>query len=370
MMGHGSKRAPLMLLAVVSLLAGLWGGLRRLGWDFPELRPSLIMAHGPLMVCGFLGTVICLERAVAVGRSWATLAPLAAGVGGLLAIAAVGVSALGTPLAAWLALAASVGLLAMFVDFVRKQTVVSMVVMAAAAVLWTVGIALWIAGRPMNVVTYWWMGFIVLTILGERYGFSRMMAPSKASMWLFGLSNAFVIAGLLVATVADRYGAVIFAIGLALGAGWIIRYDISLKTIKQKGLPRYVAVCVQTGAAWLLVGGIVMILYKNIPAGPHYDIIVHTVFVGFAFSMIFGHAPLIFPSVLKLPLEYRSYFYAPLALLHASLALRVISDLSVWTAGRQWGAALNAAAILLFFAANIASAASSRGSRQSSPAQS
>ena len=173
-----------------------------------------------------------------------------------------------------------------------------------------------------------------------------------------------------MATVADRYGAVIFAIGLALGAEWIIRYDISLKTIKQKGLPRYVAVCVQTGAAWLLVGGIVMILYKNIPAGPHYDIIVHTVFVGFAFSMIFGHAPLIFPSVLKLPLEYRSYFYAPLALLHASLALRVISDLSEWTVGRQWGAALNAVAILLFFAANIASAASSRGSRESSPAQS
>lgn len=360
-MGEGRRRAPLLLLAVVSLLAGLWGGLRRLGWDFPELRPSLVMAHGPLMVCGFLGTLICLERAVAVGRKWATLAPLAAGVGGLLAIAAVGVTEAGSPLPAWLALAASAGLLAMFVDFVRKQPVVSMVVMAAAAALWTVGIVLWIAGRPMNLVTYWWMGFIVLTILGERYGFSRMMAPPKASMWLFGLSNVLVAAGLLAAIGAERTGALVFGIGLALGAGWIIRYDISLKTIRHTGLPRYVAVCIQTGAVWLALGGIMLILYKNVPAGVHYDVIVHAVFVGFAFSMIFGHAPLIFPSVLKLPLQYQSFFYAPLVLLHASLVLRVVSDLSLWTVGRQWGAILNAAAILLFFLSNIASAARSRG---------
>jgi len=366
-MSNGRKRAPLLLLAVAALLAGMWGGLRRLGWDFPELRPSLIMVHGPLMVCGFLGTLICLERAVAGGKSWAMMVPLAAGVGGLVAAAAGTLSVAGSPLAAWLALAASVGLLVMFVDFVRKHPVMSMVVMAGAVLLWTVGIVLWMAGRPMNLVTYWWMGFIVLTIMGERYGFSRLMAPPKASARLFGLSTAFVVAGLLVAIFAERQGAMVMAIGLALGAGWVIRYDISLKTIKQKGLPRYVAFCVQTGAAWLVVGGILMVVYKNIPGGPHYDAVVHAVFVGFAFSMIFGHAPLVFPSVLKLPLEYRSFFYVPLVLLHVSLAFRVVSDLSVWTVGRQWGAALNAVAILLFFAANITSAVSSR---QTQPSQS
>jgi hypothetical protein len=359
-----------MLLGVASLLAGLWGGLRRMGWDFPELRPSLLMAHGPLMVCGFLGTVICLERAVALGRRWGFISPLAAGVGGVLAIAAVGGAAPYSTVAAWATLLASIVLLVMFVDFVRKQTAVSMVVMAAAAALWTVGIVLWVFGRPMNMVTYWWMGFIVLTILGERYAFSRLMAPSKASKWFFGLSNVFVFAGPLIALGVVPIGALTLGAGLAATALWIFRFDISLKTIRTTGLPRYVAVCVQAGAAWLVVGGVMLVLARDIPAGPRYDVIVHAVFVGFAFSMIFGHAPLVFPSVLKLPLEYRSFFYGPLVLLHASLAVRVVSDLTQWTVGRQWGGVLNAVAILLFFASNIASAVLSRGSQKKHPAQS
>jgi len=369
-MGKGRTRTPLMLLAVVSLIAGLWGGLRRLGWDLPELRPSLIMAHGPLMVCGFLGTVICLERAVALGRKWGYVGPFAAGVGGVLAIAAAGGVAPYSTAAAWAVLLASVVLLIMFVDFVRKQPVASMIVMAAAAVLWTVGIVLWLMGWPMNLVTYWWLGFIVLTILGERYGFSRMMAPSKASKWVFGLSNGLVFAGPLIALDFGSFGSMVLGVGLVAAAFWIARFDISLKTIKSKGLPRYVAICVQTGAAWLVVGGVMLVLARDIPAGSRYDVIVHTVFVGFAFSMIFGHAPLIFPSILKLPLEYRSFFYGPLILLHASLVVRIVSDVAQLSVGRQWGGVLNAVAILLFFVANIASAVLSRGSQKNTPAQS
>jgi hypothetical protein len=57
-------------------------------------------------------------------------------------------------------------------------------------------------------------------------------------------------------------------------------------------------------------------------------------------------------------------------LLHGSLLLRVVSDLTQWTEGRQWGGVMNAVAILLFFAANIASAILSRGSQKKKPAQS
>ena len=350
-MGDRGKRAPLMLLGVAALLAGLYGGLRRVGWDMPELRSTLLMAHGPLMVCGFLGTVICLERAVALGRGWGILAPMLAAAGGVMAI-----TGLGTP-AAWLALAASVLLLAMFVDFVRKQPAVAMVVMAVASGLWLVGNALWIAGYPLNEVMYWWMGFIVLTIFGERYAFSRMMAPSKTSKWLFGLSNAFVLAGLLVVVVLSaRFGAAMVGAGLLAASVWIAFFDISRKTARQTGLPRYVAVSVQLGGAWMIVGGALLVIYRDIPAGPVYDAIVHSVFVGFAFSMIFGHAPLIFPSVLKIPLQYRPYFYLPLVMLHASVLFHILSDLYGLSEGRKWGALLNAAAILLFFAANIASA--------------
>ncbi len=360
-MGDRGKRAPLMLLGVAALLAGLYGGLRRVGWDMPELRSTLLMAHGPLMVCGFLGTVICLERAVALGRGWGILAPLLAGVGGVMAITGLGAAAAGAVPAAWLALAASAVLLAMFVDFVRKQPAVSMVVMAVAGGLWLVGNALWVAGYPLNVVMYWWMGFIVLTIFGERYGFTRMMAPSMTSKWLFGLSNAFVIAGLLVVVfLSARFGVAMVGAGLLAASVWIAVFDISRKTARQTGLPRYVAASVQLGGAWMVVGGALLVIYRDIPAGPVYDAIVHSVFVGFAFSMIFGHAPLIFPSVLKIPLQYRPYFYLPLVMLHASVLFRILSDLFGLSEGRKWGALLNAAAILLFFVANIASAIESK----------
>ena len=85
-------------------------------------------------------------------------------------------------------------------------------------------------------------------------------------------------------------------------------------------------------------------------AGPLHDATVHALFVGFVFSMIFGHAPIIFPAVVAIPVRYRSVFYAHLALLYASLVLRVVGDLTWWLPGRRWGGMFNAAAILVFFA--------------------
>jgi hypothetical protein len=58
-----------MILTALALLAGLWAGLLRLGWQLPPLLLQLPAQHGPLMVSGFLGTLISLERAVAtLGR--------------------------------------------------------------------------------------------------------------------------------------------------------------------------------------------------------------------------------------------------------------------------------------------------------------
>ena len=71
--------------------------------------------------------------------------------------------------------------------------------------------------------------------------------------------------------------------------------------------------------------------------------------------MIFGHAPVIFPSVLMLPVAFRSRFYTHVALLHASLALRVAGDLAEWPVGRQAGGALNGIAVALFLGNTVAS---------------
>ncbi len=88
-------------------------------------------------------------------------------------------------------------------------------------------------------------------------------------------------------------------------------------------------------------------------AGPYYDAVLHTTLVGFVMSMIFGHAPIIFPAILGKPIPFKTTFYAHLALLHISLLLRVVGDLALWQPVRAWGGLLNAVAILLFMANTV-----------------
>src|SRR4051812_50149434 len=66
------------------MAAGAWLGLARIGWALPLPWPDQLIAHGPLMVCGFLGTLISLERAVGLGAPWAYAAPVLAAAGAVL----------------------------------------------------------------------------------------------------------------------------------------------------------------------------------------------------------------------------------------------------------------------------------------------
>jgi hypothetical protein len=90
--------------------------------------------------------------------------------------------------------------------------------------------------------------------------------------------------------------------------------------------------------------------YGGIAGGARYDAILHSVFLGFVFVMIFGHAPIIFPAVLGVSISFKPRFYLHLILLHLTLIVRVAGDLTGWFPGRQWGGLLNVFAILLFFA--------------------
>jgi hypothetical protein len=57
--------------------------------------------------------------------------------------------------------------------------------------------------------------------------------------------------------------------------------------------------------------------------------------------MVFDHAPVILPTVLRVRFPYHAVLYLPLALLHTSLAVRVFVSAPLGA----WG---NAAAIALF----------------------
>src|SRR3990172_13411930 len=124
----------LLFLPVVSLIAGLWAGASRLGLDLPALNSELPSNHGPLMAVGFLGTLIALERAVALDHLWPYGAALLAGVSVLTVL-------LGFPpdFGAALALGASCLSILVFVSLYRLAPAAHFIVMILSAVLWAVG---------------------------------------------------------------------------------------------------------------------------------------------------------------------------------------------------------------------------------------
>jgi hypothetical protein len=75
-----------------------------------------------------------------------------------------------------------------------------------------------------------------------------------------------------------------------------------------------------------------LVLLADALGGPvhSYDAAVHAIAIGFVLSMIFGHAPIILPAVTGLRLRLTGAAYVPLAILHASVALRLAGDMAGW----------------------------------------
>lgn len=333
-------RYPLMALGVLALLVGMWAGLLRIGWALPRFGSAFPTFHGPLMVSGFLGTLISLERAVALGQAWVYAAPALAGLG---AVAGV----LGFP-GKWLVTVGSLGLVAIFVAIVRRQATLFTISMALGAVAWLVGNLLWSVGTSLAQVVPWWVGFLVLTIAGERLELSRLIQLPQGSRSTFVVAMGLFSAGVLLSVFWFRAGLMVSGAAMIVLALWLLLHDIARRTVRHPGLPRFTAISLLSGYVWLGLSGLLAFLLGGEPAGPRYDAILHTFFLGFVFAMIFGHAPIIFPAVLGRPLPFRPAFYVHLALLHLSWLLRVSGDLIPWVTGRRWGGLLNAVALLVF----------------------
>lgn len=334
-----------MAVAGFSLLLALWAGLTRLGWN-PALPGRLPGEHGPLMVSGFLGTLIGLERAAALGTPWSYGAPILTAIATLSALAG-----LPSPIGYLLTLAGSLVLAAVFLALYRQQPSGFFMVMQIGALLWSGGNLILFMGNPVHEAAPWWIGFLVLIIGGERLELSRVLRRSLKSRTLFLLATGTFVAGLCATLLAFEAGIRLSGMGLVLLASWLLRYDLAWLTVQRPGLPRYMALCLLTGYIWLGVGGVLWVLFGHLfTVGPYYDAMLHAIFLGFVFSMVFGHAPIILPSVMDIAIPFRRSFYGHLALLHLSLVVRVTGDLGVWMDARQWGGFASGLAILLFLA--------------------
>lgn len=346
-------RVPLLFLGFIGLLFGAGAGLARLGWAVPEAMAGTAGLHGPLMICGFFGVVIAIERAVALGRYWAYGGPLLAGVGAILTALATAVPA-ATNYAALFYFGGGLVFLGASLDVLRRQRELFTLTLAIGAACWPIGTALWLAGQPVPAAVPWWLAFLILTIAGERLELSRFLPPSRGAKTAFGVILLVVLVGLFGAQ--TQPGQLLFAAGLLALSVWLVRQDIARRTVRGRGLTRFIAWCLLAGYFWLAVGALVALATGGLaPGGAAYDAALHALTLGFVFSMVFGHAAIILPAVLRVVLPYHWSFYLPLLLLHGSLAIRLLGDARIGLgqadAGFAWarmGGAINALALAAF----------------------
>ncbi|MEC5387258.1 hypothetical protein VVD49_16125 [Uliginosibacterium sp. H3] len=361
----GPLRVALVLPAVAALACGVLSGLLRLGLPLPvalaQFIGGLIAAHGALMVGGFFGTLIGLERAVAIGARWAYLAPL---LSGLSVIAMLG----GAPavVAPLLMSGAALVMLIACSSVWLRQRVAHHMALVVAALAWLLGNAIWgVTGSVLPAVPLW-IAFLVLTIAAERLELSRFVPTPRVARIVFGFIVAALTAAAITVSLATPFGAVsaaglqVFAAALGALSLWLLRYDIARRTIRSSGLTRYMAICLLSGYVWLAVGALAGLFGALQPGHVLRDAALHAVLLGFVFAMVFGHAPVIVPAITRIGFNWHRGFYLPLFVLHVTLAARVLAGVCNWLALRQWAAMGNALVLLLFFAMAVGSLLAAR----------
>ena len=345
-------RALRLLPGGFALLAGLNAALLLLGLPAPVTAARLGEVHGVLLVLGFVGTVVALERAVAAGKPLGYLAPAALGLGGVL---------LTTPVPRTvsniLLLVGTVALIGVYVRLWRRSADPAVLIQAGGAVLAAGTALLWLAHLPVPALIPWMAGFLILTIAGERLELARVaFLDTRAEATLAGLAVGYVLST-LAALIWPAVGYPLLGTVLLALTGWLAWHDVARRTVRSDGLPRYMAVCLLAGYGWLLVPAGAWLLLGPIPDGRGYDAIVHAVMLGFVMSMIMAHAPVILPAVLRRPLPYTPWMYLPVILLHLSLLLRIaVGDVRDLGGVVAVAGVLNIVAILSFIAVAVVSA--------------
>lgn len=336
---RGRIRAITLCTAVLAMSAGAYGGLLRLGLDLPDL-PRFADNHGPLMICGLFGTLIALERAVALGRAWAYLGPTALGLGGLAMLAG-----LPAVLPAGLFMIGAYAFLATSVVIFYLQRAVFTLILCIGVLGLAIGNIMLASGAPVGSFVGFWLIFLICTIAAERLELSRVLLPPRRALVAFvSIVAVFVIGSSW--GVFDQPGRLLSGAGLLAMIAWLARYDVALRTVRMHGQPRFMAAAMLAGYAWLVVAGLFLLLSPG--TAYEYDLVLHAVFIGFVLSMVFGHALIIFPAITGIALAYSPWLYAPLALLHSSVALRVIGDVLEVGLLRSASGVATVAALLAF----------------------
>nr|WP_245193133.1 hypothetical protein [Kocuria sp. JC486] len=341
-----------MVLGGLSLLAGSNAGLVRLGLWAPVDSDRIGDLHGPVMVLGFLGTVISLERAQAMRHPLALLAPALLGLGSVLLI-------LGAPvlLGKLLVVEGAVAFLTVMIALWRRTRADLVATQVTGALLLALGAGLGFTTAVPNLLPVL-VAFLVVTIASERAELAQLSIGPRAIPTLLLITSALSLAATSAVLWPDLGARLLGAVCL-LTAVWLTRNDVGRRMIRTSGFRRFNAAALLAGNLWLAVAGLTWMIAGRPETTGTYDLVIHGVFLGFAFSMIMAHAPTIFPAVLGRPLPYRSVMWGPLVILHLGMLYRAMGDVvgvdELW----QTGGVIAVVGILLFAVTAVLSVARS-----------
>lgn len=331
---------PLLTMSGVGLLLGTYTGLGRAGSAHRMLQPDV---HGVIMVLGFLGLLIALERASALGSWPAYLAPT---------LTAASTVLLATPLSRILAgvlLAGAGGLVAVTYVGGWRRTSLHEALLFAGAAAWTAAATFWTLGSGPLLITPLLAALLVLTVIGWRRRDGQLGTLEGRSLWFFVAVASIFVVGVAISPIDRSVGLLIAGIGLVGLAPGLVRHDVARAELRSGGVRRFSAWSTTLGYVWLGVSGCLWVAMGSGITGPLlHDALVHSLFLGFVLSWLMGQAPSLLPALIAIaPIEL-GVRWLPLALLQVSVALRITADLAGSFAWREMALHGNVAALTAF----------------------
>ncbi|MFN3528885.1 MAG: hypothetical protein ACK417_03060 [Bacteroidia bacterium] len=327
---------PLLLLA---LIAGMSGGWARMG-HASELLPQGAAWHAILMIGGFLGSLITLERAMAMpNRAWLLMPAL---------------NALSVPVLLWIdvrmalgmQLLSSTALFALLLWHTRRHNNTPILVMSIGALCWMAGSVVMLLSLFTVMAVPWWIGFLTFTIVGERLDLSKFLPTPRWAIKALYLLVSLLLLSLLIPFHSSGFSLSGWAqLGIAV---WLLYFDMARIIIKKQDRFKYIGTGLRVGYFWLLVHGLSQLLASAQPY--YYDLYLHTFFLGFVFSMIWAHAPIILPLLLKLQSSpYHPWLWVVWAIFQLSLVGRLVATIMLEPEARLWLGMVNGWSILAMF---------------------
>lgn len=311
-----------MVLGALCFLSAISIGIWRIavirGFNLPPI-PESWPSHGEIMLGGFLASLIIFERMIALPIDGLIWVPY------LYAISALMLHT-DNPFARYIHFAALAGWLLhrwlAYRKFHRweKPLVESFALITLTSALMYPG---GLIARPE--VALQGLAFPIAVIAVERLEMSLLLKKTGSRLVLIGLIGWLLLWNAL--SWRGIPGLSVMGVITLILVGSIAFYDATLRVAQKQidGLHRFLRTALIFSYVWILLAAVAMTALSKISPAIFKDVLYHLIGLGFIFTMILGHAPLILSAALgKLPPEKAPVI--PFFLFQIATVLRILGD--------------------------------------------